>query len=49
MTPASLGAVRGFDVCWSIPADRRRFDLSDPDQVTAAYEFVLDGASRPPT
>jgi hypothetical protein len=51
-----LGDLRGpadgilelpIDVCWSLPVGRRRFDLSDPDQVAAAYEFVLDAASQP--
>ena len=51
-----LGDLRGLadgilelpiDVCWSLPADKRRWDLSDPDQVAAAYEFVLDAASQP--
>jgi hypothetical protein len=34
-------------LCWSLPADRRRFDLSDPHQVRAAYEYVIDAARTP--
>lgn len=31
-------------LCWSLPADKRRFDLADPRQVRAAYEYVIDAA-----
>jgi hypothetical protein len=31
-------------LCWSLPADKRRFDLADPHQVRAAYEYVIDAA-----
>jgi hypothetical protein len=31
-------------LCWSLPADGRRFDLSDLRQVRAAYEYVIDAA-----
>jgi hypothetical protein len=31
-------------LCWSLPGDRRRFDLADPHQVRAAYEYVIDAA-----
>jgi hypothetical protein len=34
-------------LCWSLSADRRRFDLSDPRQVRAAYEYVIDAARTP--
>lgn len=31
-------------LCWSLSADKRRFDLADPHQVRAAYEYVIDAA-----
>jgi hypothetical protein len=34
-------------LCWSLPAGRRRFDLGDPRQVRAAYEYVIDAARTP--
>lgn len=34
-------------LCWSLPDRERRFDLSDPDQVTAAYRHVIDAARTP--
>jgi hypothetical protein len=34
-------------LCWSLPAGRRRFDLSDPRQVRACYEYVIDAARTP--
>ena len=34
-------------LCWSLDADRRRFDLGDLDRVASAYEYVLDAARTP--
>jgi hypothetical protein len=34
-------------LCWSLDADRRRFELSDLDRVASAYEYVLDAARTP--
>jgi hypothetical protein len=34
-------------LCWSLPAGRRRFDLGDPRQVRACYEYVIDAARTP--
>jgi hypothetical protein len=31
-------------LCWSLSADKRLFDLADPHQVRAAYEYVIDAA-----
>jgi hypothetical protein len=34
-------------LCWSLDAERRRFDLGDLDRVASAYEYVLDAARTP--
>jgi hypothetical protein len=35
------------EVCWSLPPERRWFDLTDPDQVRAAYGFIFSAAREP--
>lgn len=34
-------------LCWSLDAERRRFDLGDLNRVASAYEYVLDAARAP--
>ena len=34
-------------LCWSLDAERRRFDVGDLDRVASAYEYVLDAARTP--
>jgi hypothetical protein len=56
VTVLPLAELRGPDscciklpveVCWSLPPERRWFDLTDPDQVRAAYGFIFSAAREP--
>ncbi len=53
VTVLPLAELRGPDncciklpveVCWSLPPERRWFDLTDPDQVMVAYGYIFSAA-----
>jgi hypothetical protein len=45
--PSSCCIKLPVEVCWSLPPERRWFDLTDLDQVRAAYGFIFSAARAP--
>lgn len=35
------------EMCWSLPPERRWFDLTDPEQVSIAYGYIFGSAREP--